>query len=180
MTRHTKRFFLFLLCAVGAFGVVTAVVYAGCGACGSGKSAAAAATVPAEKAQAEISTAALAALVRAKVPAVILDARTSKWDDGRRIPGAKTLTAQDAVSKVRSLAPNKDALIVTYCGSVKCPLSHALAHRLEGLGYTNVVEYGAGIAGWAKAGHPVETVAVSTKRASCAAAGGKSCCGTCK
>ena len=53
----------------------------------------------------------------------------------------------------------KDALIVTYCGGPQCPLSHKLAHRLEGSGYTNVIEYREGIKGWTAAGHKTEAAA---------------------
>ena len=106
--------------------------------------------------EAELNTAALAALVRAKVPMTLVDARTSKWDDGKRIPGAKLLTFEATVGEVRSLLLYKNALIVTYCGGLTCPLSHKLASRLTELGYPNVIEYRAGISGWLAAGHKAE------------------------
>jgi len=87
---------------------------------------------------------------------VILDARSGKWDDGRRIPGARSLALnapEDAVSKA---LPDKEGLVVTYCGGMTCPLSLELAERLERLGYHNVLAYQQGLAGWSEAGHPVE------------------------
>lgn len=87
---------------------------------------------------------------------VILDARTGKWDDGKRIPGAKTLSAGDSDEKIAEMLPNKSALIVTYCGGVKCPASNQLAERLKKLGYTNILEYPEGIAGWEEKGNKVE------------------------
>jgi rhodanese-related sulfurtransferase len=103
-----------------------------------------------------ISTEVLAALIRARIPMAILDARRGKWDDGRRIPGARSLSLdapEDAVSKA---LPDKEGLIVTYCGGMTCPLSYELAERLGRLGYRNVLTYQQGLAGWSEAGHPVE------------------------
>jgi rhodanese-related sulfurtransferase len=92
-----------------------------------------------------------------KGSAVILDARSSKYDDGNRIPGAKTLNADCKAEDVAKIVSAKDAKIVAYCGSVQCPASKNLAQHLTGLGYTNVVVYEEGIKGWLAAGQKVET-----------------------
>lgn len=109
----------------------------------------------AEVAEPTIGTDALAALLRAKTPFTILDARTGKYDDGRRIPGAKSLAAGAEEPAIAATAGDKAGLIVTYCSNLKCPASKMLATRLRGLGYTNVLEYPEGIEGWAKAGQTV-------------------------
>ena len=103
-----------------------------------------------------INTGALAALQRAKVPMIVLDARTGKFDDGRRLPGAKALSPEAKDAEVTALLPDKQALIVTYCVGVKCPASHLLGEKLRGLGYVNVLEYHEGIEGWTAAGNAVE------------------------
>ena len=100
-----------------------------------------------------IDTAGLATLVRAKVPVVILDAR-SKVD--KVIPGATVLTAKSTKEQVEKAVPEKDSLVVAYCANLKCPASKHLAKHLRSLGYTNVLVYPEGIEGWIKAGHPVE------------------------
>jgi rhodanese-related sulfurtransferase len=87
---------------------------------------------------------------------VILDARSGKYDDGRRIPGAKVLNADADEAEVAKVLPEKGALVVTYCGGLTCPASNALAERLKKLGYANVIEYPQGIAGWTKDGNSVE------------------------
>jgi rhodanese-related sulfurtransferase len=110
------------------------------------------------KAQAEINTAGLKALISSKAPLVLLDARSGKWDDKTRIPGAVSLAPDAGDEVVAKLLPDKNALIVTYCGSLQCPASAKLAAKLKTLGYTGVVEYSAGIAGWKEAGHQVDTV----------------------
>lgn len=110
------------------------------------------------KDEATVSTAALAALLRAKVPLVLLDARTGKFDDGRRIPGANSLSATTTAAQAAKFIKAKDTLVVTYCSNLKCPASSNLAKRLTALGYKNVVEYPNGIEGWAKAGNAVVEV----------------------
>ena len=56
------------------------------------------------------------------------------------------------------LGPDKDRLIVFYCGFVKCTRSHNGAMWAKKLGYKNVYRYPGGIKAWAEADYPVETV----------------------
>ncbi len=116
------------------------------------------ATIQAEAAQPTIGTDALAALIRAKAPVTVLDARSGKFDDGRRIPGAKALAPNADEATIAATAGAKDGLIVTYCSNPKCPASKHLADRLRSLGYTNVIKYPDGIDGWAAAGLEVTKV----------------------
>lgn len=152
-----------LVISVAMAGVVTVV--AGCASCGdkgaTGCGSGGCGDEPAKvaekaPAEAELNTEALAALIRTKVPVTVLDARSGKYDDGRRIPGAKALSASASDDAIAALLPNKDGLIVTYCASLTCPASKALAERLRKLGYKNVIEYPQGIAGWTEAGNSVE------------------------
>lgn len=103
-----------------------------------------------------LNTPALAALVAAKVPLTILDARSGKFDDGKRIAGAKSLNAEVSNEDIAKALPDKSALVVTYCAGLKCSASNKLATKLRELGYANVVEYPQGIAGWVEAGRPVD------------------------
>ena len=134
---------------------------AGCGAdkdagggCASTKCAAAQAAAPVD-AGAHIGTEALDSLLRSGVPLTVLDARTGQYDDGKRIPGAKSLSPQATEAEALAVIPGKDALVVTYCANLKCPASKMLAENLHKLGFRNVLEYPNGIAGWIEAGHPV-------------------------
>lgn len=90
--------------------------------------------------------------------AVLLDARSAKYDDGYRIPGAKSLTSESTPEEIAAIIPSKDSAVVTYCSNLKCPASEALAKHLKTLGYTNVKEYPEGIAGWREAGGNVHKV----------------------
>jgi rhodanese-related sulfurtransferase len=88
--------------------------------------------------------------------AVILDARSGKFDDGERIPGAIALNDNSSSEEIAKIVPDKNAAIVTYCGGTKCPASGKLASHLKKLGYTNISEYPDGIPGWKAAGRKTD------------------------
>jgi rhodanese-related sulfurtransferase len=161
--------------AVGAAVLLAAGgVWAGCGKCEAGakvdkpgcaggacavtaKTADAAHTAgPAAVDPSAIGRDALAALVRAGTGVTILDARTGKYDDGRRIPGAKALSPEAKAEDAAAVIKDKNTLVVTYCANLQCPASGLLAKRLKELGYRNVVELPEGIQGWVEGGNPVE------------------------
>lgn len=104
---------------------------------------------------AEINTSALKSLIDSRVALTLVDARTGKYDDGRRIANALNLDPEAKDEDIQSLLKSKDALIVSYCANLKCPASRKLAARLATMGYTHVLEYPQGIEGWAGEGNPV-------------------------
>ncbi len=120
-------------------------------ACGSAKAA--------SQAYSTINTESLKALVASGESVVIVDARSGKYDDGRRIPGAISLAADASKETIKQALPDKGAKIVAYCSSEKCPASANLAKRLVKYGYSNVHKYPEGIAGWTASGNTVTTVA---------------------
>jgi rhodanese-related sulfurtransferase/YHS domain-containing protein len=118
------------------------------------------APVPCGKADADranIDTPVLKTLLSSGIPVTILDARSGKYDDGKRIPGARSLTSQAGAEEVQKVIPSKKSLVITYCANLKCPASARLAAHLRKLGYTNVMEYPEGIEGWITAGGEVTT-----------------------
>jgi rhodanese-related sulfurtransferase len=56
------------------------------------------------------------------------------------------------------LGPDKNKLIVVYCGFVKCTRSHNGAVWAKKLGYKNVKRYTGGIYAWKGAGYQAESV----------------------
>ncbi|MBF0407223.1 MAG: rhodanese-like domain-containing protein [Candidatus Riflebacteria bacterium] len=96
-------------------------------------------------------------MIKEKKPVFILDARTGKYDDGVRIPGAISLSDKSTAEEIAAVIPAKDAEIVTYCSNVECPASMNLLKHLQTLGYTNVQKMPDGLDGWKKAGN--ETIA---------------------
>lgn len=80
---------------------------------------------------------------------VLLDARTAKWDDGRRIPGAQSLPADSSLELYESVVPEKNTYVVVYCGGAPCPAAKILIENMIACGYYNISEYEGGIKEWA-------------------------------
>ena len=143
------------LALLGIFVLAASIVYAQCGAgCAGAGCAKKAKAAPAKVEPSDIDTPALKALISAKVPMALLDAR------GRRkswIPGAVSLPVSVKDADILKAVPSKDTLVVTYCGSLRCPLSAMLGKRMRDLGYKNVLEYRKGIKGWTDSGGNVES-----------------------
>ncbi len=158
---------LTMLLAGAAMFAFSQGAYADCGECGSegdhahqgkkGKHMEKAEKMG-QHSKAEISVSALATLLKADAVPVLVDARGGKYDDGRRIPGAETLTPDASEEKIKATIPDKETLVVAYCANPQCPASSQLGKRLHKLGYKNVLELPAGIDGWSEAGHEVENV----------------------
>jgi rhodanese-related sulfurtransferase len=74
------------------------------------------------------------------------------------IPEMKTMDNEIERQYKGVLGPDKNKMIVIYCGFVKCGRSHNGAMWAVKLGYTNVYRCLGGIRGWKEAGYPVETV----------------------
>ncbi|GAB7021742.1 rhodanese-like domain-containing protein [Salidesulfovibrio brasiliensis] len=78
------------------------------------------------------------------------------------IPDMNAWNAEETAGKSKAdyeklLGPDKDKLIVVYCGFVKCTRSHNGAVWAKNLGYTNVKRLPGGIFAWKGAGYPVAT-----------------------
>ncbi len=82
------------------------------------------------------------------------------------IPGAvqfefpiEELTSLDDKTRaeyLKVLGPDKDRLLVIYCGFTKCGRSHNGAWWAKQLGYANVYRHPGGIKAWEQADYPVE------------------------
>lgn len=95
-------------------------------------------------------------LIESDIPMVLLDARSGKWDDKSRIPGAQSLNDKSTREEVEKIIKSKDTLVITYCANLKCPSSNRLYIHLKKLGYKNVLEYPFGIQAWLEAGNDIE------------------------
>jgi thiosulfate/3-mercaptopyruvate sulfurtransferase len=74
------------------------------------------------------------------------------------IPEMTSLDDQKKAAFEKLLGPDKDKLIVIYCGFTKCTRSHNGAMWAVKLGYKNVYRYPGGIKAWDEAGYPVDKV----------------------
>ncbi len=82
---------------------------------------------------------------------MIIDARPykPKFTKGH-IPGAVSIPFSEFDKKTDLLPKNKDALLIYYCGGLKCKLSHKSAKKAQALGYTNVYVFAKGYPEWKK------------------------------
>ncbi len=106
----------------------------------------------------EIDMQGLEALLNSKVPLSLVDARSDKYFDGTLIRGAQRLPAESEQITIEKTLPNKNGLVVVYCGGIQCPASKNLAKRLAELGYTNVMDYHGGIHEWKANNKPTQGV----------------------
>ncbi|BEQ16081.1 rhodanese-like domain-containing protein [Desulfoferula mesophila] len=91
------------------------------------------------------------AMVDGKTKGYLYDARPyqKKYLKGH-IPGAISLPATQFDKDVGKLPKDKAALVVFYCGGLKCALSHKAAFKAQALGYTNIKVYDEGYPQWKK------------------------------
>jgi thiosulfate/3-mercaptopyruvate sulfurtransferase len=74
------------------------------------------------------------------------------------IPEVKEMDAAGQAKFAKLLGPDKDRMLVFYCGFVKCTRSHNGAMWAAKLGYKNVYRYPGGIKAWMEAAYPVQKV----------------------
>ncbi len=74
------------------------------------------------------------------------------------IPEMTQLDEKKKAELEKLLGPNKDRLIVFYCGFTKCTRSHNAAMWAVKLGYKNVYRCPGGIKAWDEADYPVGKV----------------------
>jgi rhodanese-related sulfurtransferase len=88
-------------------------------------------------------------MAQVKVPmpedVMIIDARPkrAKYDKGH-IPMAVSIPDSKFDKMTDKLPADKNALLIFYCGGLKCKLSHKSAAKAEKLGYTNVKVFAEG------------------------------------
>ena len=72
------------------------------------------------------------------------------------IPELKEMSEAEKAAFIKLLGPDKNRVLVFYCGFTKCTRSHNGAMWAKKLGYKNVYRCPGGIKGWTDAGFPVE------------------------
>ncbi|MEN6474943.1 MAG: rhodanese-like domain-containing protein [Syntrophaceae bacterium] len=74
------------------------------------------------------------------------------------IPEMSSLDENTKAALEKLLGPDKDRVVVFYCGFVKCTRSHNGAMWAKKLGYKNVYRFPGGIKAWTEAEYPVAKV----------------------
>jgi len=85
-------------------------------------------------------------------PPVLINTLPREAHEARHIPGSVNVPVDD-IERVEDLVPNKDETIVVYCANADCTASPTAAEHLEERGYTNVIDFEDGYAGWRQAGY---------------------------
>lgn len=108
-----------------------------------------------EHVKAELNAQALHALINAKLPVVVLDAR---GESSKIIPGSLALSYDADANAIKKVLPDTNSVIVTYCDGPECPMSQMLADSLAKHGYKNVIRFTGGVETWTQAGFELKTV----------------------
>lgn len=87
-------------------------------------------------------------------PPVLINTLPREAHEAKHIPGSVNVPTDD-IEAVETLVPNKDDHIVVYCANADCDASPTAAQALEERGYTNVIDFEDGYAGWRQAGYPL-------------------------
>lgn len=87
-------------------------------------------------------------------PVFVFDANSAERYDEGHVPGAVHMPP-DAFDAGK-LPPDRQAMLVFYCGGPRCRASHAVAEAARQLGYSNLWVMTAGIPGWEAAGMQTE------------------------
>ena len=87
---------------------------------------------------------------------ILLNVLTEYNFELQRIPDSVNIPAEDIEKRALIELTDKHKEIVVYCASLQCQASNFSALALEKLGYSNVVRYEAGLAGWVEAGYELE------------------------
>lgn len=88
-----------------------------------------------------------------KAEFVLIDARGHEAYDKEHIRGALSIPS-DHLGRDIAKDYGKKTRFVTYCTDMDCTASTIAATKLEKYGYTNVLEYKAGIEDWKAKGYP--------------------------
>ncbi|WP_319523986.1 rhodanese-like domain-containing protein [uncultured Desulfosarcina sp.] len=72
------------------------------------------------------------------------------------IPEMTEMSDAQKAAFIKTLGPDKDRVVVFYCGFTKCTRSHNGAMWAKTLGYKHAYRCPGGIKGWTEAGFPIE------------------------
>ena len=73
--------------------------------------------------------------------------------DVRHIPKSISIPDDEIEEKISKEFPDKSNEIIIHCASTTCQASTRAAKKLKEMGYTNVIDFESGLAGWEEAGY---------------------------
>jgi|TARA_Y100000310_G_scaffold60623_1_gene55942 rhodanese-related sulfurtransferase len=87
---------------------------------------------------------------------ILVDVLSNESYENKHIPKAINLPINELEQRAPNELPDKNKEVIVYCGSTQCLAPPRAAKKLEELGYTNVVDFESGLAGWKEAGYGFE------------------------
>ena len=101
----------------------------------------------------------LATRLESQTPPVIIDVLPRDSYQSEHLPGAKSIPYEEDnfVQRVQEAAGDKQQEVLVYCASKQCDLSPKAGEALESAGFSNVIDFEAGVEGWKSAGYRVES-----------------------
>jgi rhodanese-related sulfurtransferase len=86
----------------------------------------------------------------------LIDVLSKDSFDAQHIPKSINIPGSELEERAPKDLPNKDEEIIVYCASKTCQASPNAARKLEEMGYTNVIDFEDGLAGWQDVGYKFE------------------------
>ena len=88
---------------------------------------------------------------------VLVDVLGTESFEAKHIPTSKDIGVNEIGDRAEKELPDKNKEIIVYCASTECQASPQAAKKLEEMGYTNVVDFESGLAGWQDAGYEFDS-----------------------
>ena len=104
-----------------------------------------------------ISTEELRKKIDDKEDFVLVDVLGTESFKSKHIPTSKDIGVNKIEERAPKELPDKGKEVVVYCASTECQASPTAAKKLEELGYTKVIDFESGLAGWQDAGYEFES-----------------------
>ncbi len=86
----------------------------------------------------------------------LVDVLGTESFEAKHISTSKDIDVNEIEERAPKELPDKNKEIIVYCASTECQASPRAAKKLEEIGYTNVVDFESGLAGWQDAGYDFE------------------------
>lgn len=94
-----------------------------------------------------------------KLKYTLVDVRPQSSYNHGHIPGAKSLFVGGIpLEEIGQALPNKDQVVIVYCASQKCNMSHFAALKLMNAGYKKVFDFKGGIYEWLLKGNATDSI----------------------
>ena len=83
----------------------------------------------------------------------LIDVLSKDSFDEKHIPNSKNIPVSEIENRAPKELPNKNKEIIVYCDSKTSQSSPTAAKKLVEMGYTKVIDFEDGLAGWQGAGY---------------------------